>query len=96
MRLEIFEVAAQILPLAEAHGRTPTQFALAWVLANPIVTTAVLGPRTMEQFEDNLGALDCDIEVSALDRIDELVAPATHTGHAFDDPQRPVLGRPRI
>ncbi len=95
MRQESFEVAAQILPLAEAHGRTPTQFALAWVLANPIVTTAVLGPRTMEQFEDNLGALDCDIEVSALDRIDELVAPATHTGRAFDDPSRPVLGRPR-
>jgi aryl-alcohol dehydrogenase-like predicted oxidoreductase len=71
-----------------------TQFALNWVLANPLVTSAIVGPRTMEQFEDNLGCLGWDIEESALAEINRLVPPGEHTGSGYNDPNYPVLGRP--
>lgn len=46
--------------LAE-RGCTMTQFAMAWVLSQPAVTSALMGPRTMEQFNEYLGALDVEI-----------------------------------
>jgi aryl-alcohol dehydrogenase-like predicted oxidoreductase len=94
-REESYEVAQQLKPLADAHGKSMTQFSLNWVLANPIVTSAIVGPRTMEHYEDNIGCLGWEIEQDALDKIDELVPPGEHTGWGFNDPQYPVQGRPR-
>ena len=95
LREESFEVAQKLKPLAEAHGKTMTQFALNWVIGNPIVTSALVGPRTMEHLEDNMGCLGWEIGRDALDEIDRLVPPGEHTGHGFNDPMYPVLGRPR-
>ena len=94
-REESYEVAQQLKPLADAHGKSMTQFSLNWVLANPIVTSAIVGPRTMEQYEDNIQCLGWEISQEALDKIDELVPPGEHTGWGFNDPQYPVQGRPR-
>jgi hypothetical protein len=94
LRDQSFEVAQQLKPMADAHGKTLTQFSLNWVLANPIVTSAIVGPRTMDHLEDNLGCLDWAISRDALDEIDVLVPPGEHTGFGFNDPQYPVLGRP--
>ena len=94
-REESYEVAQQRVPLASVHDVTLTQFSLNWVLANPIVTAAIVGPRTMAQYEDNLGCLGWDISQTALDEIDALVAPGEHTGWGFNDPQYPVRGRPK-
>ena len=44
--------------IAGPRAVAPSQFALAWCLANPILTSIILGPRTMEQFDDNLAALN--------------------------------------
>src|SRR5262249_29087921 len=71
-REESFEVAQALRPLAEARGKSLTQWALAWVLANPIITSAIVGPRTLEQLEDNLGALGWTLtpdEEAAVDRL---------------------------
>ena len=95
LRTESFELAEKLQPIAKAHGRSMTQLALAWVLGNPIVTSAIIGPRTMEQFEDNLGCLGWEIESAALDEIDRLIPPGEHTGKGYNDPAKPVLGRPR-
>ena len=95
VREESYEVAQRLVPLAGAHDVTLTQFSLNWVLANPIVTSAIVGPRTMEQYEDNLGCLGWDISQKALDEIDALVPPGEHTGWGFNDPQYPVRGRPK-
>ena len=95
LRDESFEVAQKLKPLADAHGKTMTQFSLNWALANPIITSAIVGPRTMEHLEDNLGCLGWEIEGDALDEIDRLVPPGEHTGFGFNDPQYPVIGRPR-
>ena len=95
LRDESFEVAQAIVPLADAHGKTMTQFSLNWVLANSIVTSAIIGPRTMAHYEDNIGCLGWEIGEAALDKIDELVPPGEHTGWGFNDPQYPVTGRPK-
>jgi aryl-alcohol dehydrogenase-like predicted oxidoreductase len=49
--------------------------ALAFVLRHPAVTAAIIGPRTMDQLESQLGAEDVELDSALLDRIDEIVAP---------------------
>ena len=51
--------------------------ALAFVIHHPAVTAAIIGPRTMEQLESQLGAADVQLDGALLDRIDEIVAPGT-------------------
>ena len=64
--------------------------ALAFVIRHPAVTAAIIGPRTMEQLESQLGAADVELDDALLDRIDEIVAP----GHD-DQPDRRRAGRTR-
>ncbi|HEY3567294.1 MAG TPA: aldo/keto reductase [Thermoanaerobaculia bacterium] len=73
-RLDIVE---QLLPLAEAKGVPLARFANAWALRHPAVTSVILGPRTLEQLEDSLKALDVQITDEDARRIDELVPPGT-------------------
>jgi aryl-alcohol dehydrogenase-like predicted oxidoreductase len=51
--------------------------ALAFVISHPAVTAAIIGPRTMEQLESQLGAVDVRLDAAVLDRIDEIVPPGT-------------------
>ena len=85
-------MAQRLRPLAEARGCGLSQLALAWTLANPVVTSAIVGPRTMEQFEDNLGALAVKLTEEDERAVDELVPPGWHTGRGFNDPNYPVTG----
>lgn len=94
LREESFDAAQKLLPLAQAHGATLTQFALAWLLGNPLVTSPIIGPRTMEQLEDNLGCLDVALTPEDEARVDEINPPGEHTGIGFNDPSYPVRGRP--
>jgi aryl-alcohol dehydrogenase-like predicted oxidoreductase len=94
LREESFVAAQRLRPLAEAHGATLTQFALAWVLANPLVTSAIIGPRSLEQFEDNLGCLQVQITPEDEAESDRINPPGEHTGAGFNDPNYPVRGRP--
>jgi aryl-alcohol dehydrogenase-like predicted oxidoreductase len=52
--------------------------ALAFVIRHPAVTAAIIGPRTMQQLESQLGAADVELDDALLDRIDEIVAPGTN------------------
>lgn len=57
--------------LAVQKGKTISQVALAWLLSNPVVTSPIIGPRSLEQLEDNLGAVDfklTDEEKNSLDQ----------------------------
>jgi len=69
------EAAEQLALLAEEAGTSLIHLAIAFVLAHPAVTTPILGPRTMEQFESQVGAVDLDLSTELLDRIDEVVPP---------------------
>jgi aryl-alcohol dehydrogenase-like predicted oxidoreductase len=71
----IFDVVEQLQPIAEAKGCTLAQLALAWCVQQPVVTSPIIGPRTMEQLEDNLGALSVSIDDSDRAQIDEIVPP---------------------
>jgi aryl-alcohol dehydrogenase-like predicted oxidoreductase len=93
LREESFQVAQALLPLAEARGKSLTQWALAWVLGNPIVTSAIIGPRTLDQLEDNLGALGWRLTAEEEAAVDRLVPPGEHTGKGYNDPSYPVRGR---
>jgi aryl-alcohol dehydrogenase-like predicted oxidoreductase len=68
---------------------------LAWCLANPILTSIILGPRTIEQFEDNMNCLELAITSEDQDFVDSLVPPGEHSGKGFQDTAYPITGRPR-
>ncbi|OPZ17022.1 MAG: L-glyceraldehyde 3-phosphate reductase [candidate division BRC1 bacterium ADurb.BinA364] len=59
---------------ARALGKTLSQYSLAWLLANPAVTAPIAGPRTMEQWEDNLGALGWEFPAEEIEFVDRLAA----------------------
>lgn len=94
MTERFFDVIEGLQPPAEEKGLTLSQFALAWCLQQPVVTRPITGPRTMEQLEDNLGALDVtltDDERRQIDRVARrgLPSPAEkrHRRHGKDDAQ---------
>jgi aryl-alcohol dehydrogenase (NADP+) len=95
LREESFRVAQQLGQLAESKGVTLGQFALAWLLANPIVSSAIVGPRTMEQYEESLKGLECSIAAEDEAFVDRLIPPGEHTGKGYNDPSYPVRGRAR-
>jgi aryl-alcohol dehydrogenase-like predicted oxidoreductase len=70
-----FDVVDELRTLALQAGLSLPQLALAFTLAHPGVTAAIIGPRTSVQLEDLLGAADVRLSTDVLDRIDELVAP---------------------
>jgi aryl-alcohol dehydrogenase-like predicted oxidoreductase len=53
-------------------GLPPAEVGLAWVLANPVVTAPIIGPRTMEQLEGAMRALDVTLDDAAMKRLDEI------------------------
>ena len=61
--------------IADKAGISMTHLANAWVLAHPAVTSAIIGPRTMEQMEDLLAGADVVLGEETLDAIDDIVAP---------------------
>jgi aryl-alcohol dehydrogenase-like predicted oxidoreductase len=73
-KLDIIE---SLVKYAEEAGTTLAPFSIAFTLAHPAVTSAIIGPRTMEQLEDLLAFADLRLEDAALDAIDDLVPPGT-------------------
>jgi aryl-alcohol dehydrogenase-like predicted oxidoreductase len=61
--------------VAEAHGASNSQVALAWLLARPAVTSVILGARTVEQLTDNLGSADLVLSDSELTELTDASAP---------------------
>jgi aryl-alcohol dehydrogenase-like predicted oxidoreductase len=69
------EVAQALGELAEEAGISLIEMSLAFVIAHPAVTAAIIGPRTMEQLESQLPALDTLLSADVLEKIDEIVPP---------------------
>jgi aryl-alcohol dehydrogenase-like predicted oxidoreductase len=87
------DAADALAQLAEEAGISLIHLALAFVIRHPGVTSAIIGPRTMEQLESQLGAPDVELDDALLDRIDEIVPPGTnfnpadagYTPHVLED-----------
>lgn len=71
----VFDVVEALQPIADAKGCTISQLALAWCMQQPGVTSAIIGPRTMAQLEDNLKAVDVEITPEDRKSIDEIIPP---------------------
>jgi len=80
----IFDVLDQLQPIAAAKGCTLAQLALAWVAQQPGVTSPIIGPRTMEQLEDNLGALKVTFTDDDRAKIDAIVPPGRMVSPFYD------------
>jgi aryl-alcohol dehydrogenase-like predicted oxidoreductase len=72
------EATDALAELAEEAGMPLIEMALAFVVNHPAVTAAIVGPRTMEQLEGQLPALERSLSTELLDRIDEIVAPGVN------------------
>jgi aryl-alcohol dehydrogenase-like predicted oxidoreductase len=80
--------------LADKAGISLIHLALAFVLQHPAVTAPIIGPRTMEHLESQLGAADVVLSTDVLDQIDEIVPPgvtlsrsdAGYLAPALEDP----------
>jgi aryl-alcohol dehydrogenase-like predicted oxidoreductase len=70
------EAADALGALADEAGMTLIQMAIAFVTRHPGVTSAIIGPRTMEHLESYLAADEIDLSGDLLDRIDDIVPPA--------------------
>ncbi|MEV0831125.1 aldo/keto reductase [Nonomuraea rubra] len=70
----------RLIPLAEEAGLPMTHLAMAFAIAHPGVTSAIIGPRTMSHLDDLLAGLDVTLDDDLLDRIDEIVPPGTDVG----------------
>ena len=87
-KLDAVEALAQ---LAEESDISLIHMAIAFVIRHPAVTAAIIGPRTMEQLHSQLGAEDVELSDELLDRIDEIVAPATNVNPTDGGWQDPAL-----
>jgi aryl-alcohol dehydrogenase-like predicted oxidoreductase len=79
-----FDAVEELALLAEDAGITMIHLALAFTLAHPAVTAPIIGPRTMEQLESQLGAVDVTLSDDILDRIDKIVPPGVTVNRDSD------------
>src|SRR5262249_53429238 len=68
--------------LASKSGMSLPHLAVAFVRANPAVTSVIIGPRTMEQLEDLLAGVETTLDNDVLDHIDEIVPPGIDLNRA--------------
>ena len=92
-RRESIEIADQLKAHAIHRGMSPTTFAIGWALNNRMVSGVIGGPRTLEQWQDYINALDVEIAPEDEALVDSLVPPGYASTHGFVDPQYPLKGR---
>ena len=93
-REESLVIAQKIKSRCEAKGIVPGQFAAAWVLANPLISAVIVGPRTLAHLNDVYGALDLVLDKDEEAFVNELVAPGHSSSPGYSDPSYPFFGRP--
>jgi len=90
------DAAEELALLAEDAGLSLVHLALAFTLAHPAVTAPIIGPRTMEQLESQLGAVDVTLSDDVLDRVDKIVPPGTTLNRDDSGYQPPALREPSL
>ena len=93
-REESLVIAQKIKTRCDAKGVVAGQFAAAWVLANPLVSAVIVGPRTLSHLEDVYSATGLVIDAGDEAFINSLVVPGHSSSHGYTDPSYPFFGRP--
>ena len=88
---EVLTRVQQLRPLAEQAGLTMAQLAVAWVLQNPNVSSAIVGATRPEQLRDNVKASGVKLDADLLKAIDEVLDPVVTRDPALTESpaQRP-------
>jgi aryl-alcohol dehydrogenase-like predicted oxidoreductase len=87
------EVVEQYARLAEEAGISLIHLAIAFVIKHPAVTSAIIGPRTMEQLDSQLGAAEVNLSDELLDRLDKIVPPGANLNLADAGWENPALAK---
>ncbi len=95
-REESLLIAQQLKVHAASRGVSLAQFATAWVLANPVVSSVIAGPRTLAQWQDYLPALDYQVTAEDEALVDSFVKPGHPSTPGYTDPAYPLIGRVRL
>ncbi|HSV82970.1 MAG TPA: aldo/keto reductase [Ramlibacter sp.] len=94
LRDESVALAREIKAHAEAHGSTAAHFALKWVLNSTAVTSVICGPRTLEQWQDYVAAVQEPPLTAQEEALVDRLVPAGHPSTpGYTDPNYPVTGR---
>jgi aryl-alcohol dehydrogenase-like predicted oxidoreductase len=88
--------AEKLAQLADEAGLSLIHLALAFVLRHPAVTSAIIGPRTMDHLDSQLGAADVVLTPDVLDQIDEIVPPGINLNPADRGYEPPALTDPSL
>jgi aryl-alcohol dehydrogenase-like predicted oxidoreductase len=89
------EAADALARLADEAGMSLIHLALAFAINHPAVTSAIIGPRTMEHLESQLGADEVTLDAELLDRIDEIVPPGRNVNPRDAGWDNPALAKER-
>jgi aryl-alcohol dehydrogenase-like predicted oxidoreductase len=92
-RAESVEIAQAVARHAATKGVSTVAFAIAWVLKNRFVSAAIAGPRTEEQWDSYLPALDVTLGPEDEAFVDDLVPPGHASTPGYTDPAYPIEGR---
>ena len=92
-REESLAIAQTLKAHCEQKGVALSHFASAWVLAHRAVSAVIAGPRTLAQWQDYFGALDCVVSVEDEALVDSLVKPGHASTPGYSDPQYPIEAR---
>jgi len=90
------DAADALAQLADAAGLSLIHLAIAFVLRHPAVTAAIIGPRTLEHLESQLGAAEVALDTSTLDRIDEIVPSGANVNPADAGWAAPEIAESRL
>ena len=71
----VYDIVDIVREVAEAHGATPAQVSLAWVLQKPGVTSVILGPRRLEQLDTALPAAELELSPAEIERLEAVSSP---------------------
>lgn len=88
------EIAQTLKQHCDGQGRSLAHFATAWVLANPIISSVIVGPRTLAQMRDYFPAVDMTVSAEDEALVDRLVTPGQASTPGYNDPNYPFFGRP--
>jgi aryl-alcohol dehydrogenase-like predicted oxidoreductase len=92
-RKESVDIAQAVAARAASKGLSTVAFAIAWVLKNRFVSAAIAGPRTQEQWDSYLPALDAKLDAEDEAFVDDLVSPGHASTPGYTDPAYPIEGR---
>ncbi|MBL0930427.1 MAG: aldo/keto reductase, partial [Alphaproteobacteria bacterium] len=91
---EAIALARNLADLAKARGTDAATLALGWVMANPLITSVLAGPRTLAQWQAYVSGSQRPWNGADESAVSALVASGHPATPGFSDPQYPILGRP--